>query len=104
MCEKETVSTDENCLDFVTQTAYDNFGIKYLYPWQRLVVANILEAYEYWKNPHWASTDERLKCSNDTLHVYGQLLYLLSVPQCYIPYRNHHPHRYPNRCLFPTDS
>ena len=51
MCEKETVSTDEECLDYVTQTAYENFGIKYLYPWQRLVVANILEAYEYWKNP-----------------------------------------------------
>lgn len=36
--------------DFVTQTAYENFGIKYLYPWQRLVVANILEAYDYQKN------------------------------------------------------
>lgn len=36
--------------DFVTQTAWENFGIKYLYPWQRLVVANILEAYEYQKN------------------------------------------------------
>jgi len=36
--------------DFVTQTAYNAFGIKYLYPWQRLVVANILEAYEYQKN------------------------------------------------------
>ena len=36
--------------DFVTQTAWKNFGIKYLYPWQRLVVANILEAYDYHKN------------------------------------------------------
>lgn len=35
--------------DFVTRTAFENFGIKYLYPWQRLVVANILEAYEYSK-------------------------------------------------------
>ncbi len=49
--EKESISTEEECLDFVTQTAFDNFGIRYLYPWQRLVVANILEAYEYWKNP-----------------------------------------------------
>lgn len=49
--DKEAISTDEPCLDFVTQTAFDNFGIKYLYPWQRLVVANILEAYDYWKNP-----------------------------------------------------
>ena len=51
MSEKEIISTDEPCLDFVTQTAFNNFGIKYLYPWQRLVVSNILEAYEYWKNP-----------------------------------------------------
>lgn len=49
--KKEVISTDEPILDFVTQTAFDNFGIKYLYPWQRLVVANILEAYEYYKNP-----------------------------------------------------
>lgn len=48
MENNETV--EEISDDFVTQTAYKNFGIKYLYPWQRLVVANILEAYEYHKN------------------------------------------------------
>ncbi len=37
--------------DLVTRTAFENFGIKYLFPWQRLVIANILEAYEYHKNP-----------------------------------------------------
>lgn len=45
--------------DFVTQLAYKNFGIKYLFPWQRLVIANILEAYEY--NQHkeeYESEDE----------------------------------------------
>lgn len=36
--------------DIVTQTAFENFGIRYLYPWQRLVVANILEAYSYKKH------------------------------------------------------
>ena len=46
MSDKEIISTDEPILDFVTQTAFNNFGIKYLYPWQRLVVANILVAYE----------------------------------------------------------
>ena len=51
MSDKEIISTDEPCLDFVTQTAFNNFGIKYLYPWQRLVVSNILEAYDYWKSP-----------------------------------------------------
>ncbi len=51
MGNNEIISTDEPCLDYVTQTAFNNFGIKYLYPWQRLVVSNILEAYEYWKKP-----------------------------------------------------
>ena len=44
------INNEEISDDFVTQTAYKNFGIKYLYPWQRLVVANILEAYDYHKN------------------------------------------------------
>lgn len=35
--------------DFITSLAFQNFGIKYLYPWQRLVIANILEAYNYKK-------------------------------------------------------
>lgn len=33
--------------DIASYTAKENFGIKYLYPWQRLVIANILEAFEY---------------------------------------------------------
>lgn len=33
--------------DLVARTAFENFGIKYLFPWQRMVIANILEAYEY---------------------------------------------------------
>ncbi len=37
--------------DIVSLTAWENFGIKYLYPWQRLVIANILEAYGFQKNP-----------------------------------------------------
>ena len=48
--QKAQEEIEEISDDFVTQTAYKNFGIKYLYPWQRLVVANILEAYEYHKN------------------------------------------------------
>lgn len=49
--EVQTEKNDDfHSEDFVTQTAYNSFGIKYLYPWQRLVVANILEAYEYQKN------------------------------------------------------
>jgi len=35
--------------DPVTRAARENFGIQYLYPWQRMVIANILEAYSYQK-------------------------------------------------------
>lgn len=64
----DTFTTD----DFVTQTAYDNFGIKYLYPWQRLVVANILEAYEYQKNKEeFENMDE-----NDTFCKGRQIVLL----------------------------
>ncbi|MCQ2583352.1 MAG: RecQ family ATP-dependent DNA helicase [Treponema sp.] len=33
--------------DLVGRLAFENFGIRYLFPWQRMVIANILEAYEY---------------------------------------------------------
>lgn len=45
--------------DFVSEIAREKFGIKYLYPWQRLVIANILEASEY--NRH----REDFKCDCD---------------------------------------
>ena len=32
--------------DPVAKAAYVNFGIRYMFPWQRLVVSNIMEAYE----------------------------------------------------------
>lgn len=35
--------------DLVARTAFKNFGIRYMFPWQRLVVSNILDAYEYHK-------------------------------------------------------
>ena len=31
-------------IDEVQQVALNSFGIKYLYPWQRIVIANILDA------------------------------------------------------------
>ena len=34
----------EELQDFVTARARSDFGIKYLFPWQRLVIANILDA------------------------------------------------------------
>ena len=59
--------------DFITQTAYEKFGIKYLYPWQRLVVANILEAYEYQKNKE---NYEEIKADDDSFCKGRQIVLL----------------------------
>ena len=32
--------------DPVAKAAYQNFGIRYLFPWQRMVIANIMESYQ----------------------------------------------------------
>ena len=32
--------------DPVAKAAHDNFGIRYLFPWQRMVIANIMESYD----------------------------------------------------------
>lgn len=55
------IDDEENDLyenDLAAKTAYENFGIKYMFPWQRLVVANILEAYEIQK--------QGIDCSEET--------------------------------------
>lgn len=45
--------------DLITKTAEENFGIKYLYPWQRMVVENILQAYECKKKLAGLSDEEK---------------------------------------------
>ncbi len=45
--------------DLVARTAWKNFGIKYMFPWQRLVVSNILEAYEYQKQYESMTEEEK---------------------------------------------
>ncbi|WP_081773739.1 RecQ family ATP-dependent DNA helicase [Treponema sp. C6A8] len=45
--------------DLVTRTAKENFGINYLYPWQRMVVENILGAYECHKKMAGCSEEEK---------------------------------------------
>lgn len=35
--------------DYIKSAAKENFGIDYLFPWQRLVISNIIEAFEYQK-------------------------------------------------------
>lgn len=45
--------------DLVTRTAKENFGINYLYPWQRMVIENILGAYECHKKLADYSPEEK---------------------------------------------
>ena len=68
--ESEEAKSD----DFITKLAFDNFGIKYLYPWQRLVIANILEAYDYKKGK---SVDLEENNEEDDSFTKGRQIILL---------------------------
>ncbi len=46
--------------DEITSIAQKNFGIKYLYPWQRMVISNILDAYVFTKQYDELSNEEKL--------------------------------------------
>lgn len=48
--------------DPVAKAAYVNFGIRYMFPWQRLVVANIMEAYENLKDEKTLQTQDDAFC------------------------------------------
>lgn len=56
------VSSDQNLYedDPVAKAAFESFGIKYLFPWQRLVIANILEAYDCFLKLKEMSDEEKL--------------------------------------------
>ncbi len=63
MEEVTRIDADEDELyadDLAARTAWKNFGIRYMFPWQRLVVSNILEACEYQKK-YASLTDEEKK-------------------------------------------
>ena len=60
---------EDNDLDYendpVSKAAFENFGIKYLFPWQRMVIANILEAYEYYCYKKTLSPKEKSQLEKD---------------------------------------
>ena len=47
------------CDDPAAVAALNNFGIKYLYPWQRLVIANILDAQKNSTEPAASADDKK---------------------------------------------
>lgn len=75
------VSSDDDLYSFddTARAAFENFGIRYLFPWQRMVIANILEAYEWHKKIESMNPEERLlfeKENNDSF-VKGRQVVLL---------------------------
>lgn len=56
--------------DIVAKTAFENFGIKYMFPWQRMVVANILEAYDLQKG------EKEFECETDSFCKGRQIVLL----------------------------
>lgn len=65
--------------DPVAKIAFESFGIKYLFPWQRMVISNILEAFEYQVNLRKLSEEERLvfENENDDSYCKGRQIVLL---------------------------
>lgn len=65
--------------DVVSGTAFKNFGIKYLFPWQRMVIANILEAFDIRTGISEKSSekDEPPHESNEDSFVKGKQIVLL---------------------------
>ncbi len=56
------------CDDSAAMAALENFGIKYLFPWQRLVVANIMDSY---------SALKKRECDKELLDCEGKQIVLL---------------------------
>ena len=63
--------------DIVAKVAFEKFGIKYLYPWQRLVIANILEAYEYLTYAFIKENNFEFGMSNEDSFCKGKQIVLL---------------------------
>ena len=65
--------------DPIGKLAFDCFGIKYIYPWQRMVISNILEAFEYKKNLELLTDEERdlLDKENSDSFCKGRQIVLL---------------------------
>jgi len=73
MEDKKEISEIDYTNDPVARTAFESFGIKYLFPWQRLVISNILEAFEAGQNPD----KENSIPANEDSYLKGRQIVLL---------------------------
>ena len=77
---KQTGECDsDQCDDEITLAARKSFGISYLYPWQRIVISNILEGAAFRKNPDTEPDAENSDPVLDTTDSYlsGRQIVLL---------------------------
>lgn len=79
--KNDIIFSDNNIYeeDFITKVSKEFFGIKYLYPWQRLVISNILEAAQYQKKIKTLSKEkqEELEILNKDSFCLGKQIVLL---------------------------
>lgn len=79
--EQNVFTTEEDIYseDIVAKLTMENFGIKYLFPWQRMVIANILEAYEAQSKLQVLSKEElvQFEKENDDSFIKGKQIVLL---------------------------
>lgn len=74
--EKYSAEDIDYDTDLVAGTAFRNFGIKYLFPWQRMVIANILEAFDI-RVKKTDEEDEKDPAENEDSYVKGKQIVLL---------------------------
>lgn len=75
----EEISSDTLIDDPVAKAAFDSFGIKYLFPWQRLVIANILEAHDCFLEYGKLSDEEKVQFDKENTDSFckGRQIVLL---------------------------
>ena len=65
-------STSLSSYDEILHVAKKAFGVKYLYPWQRLVIGNILDSVSYAKESELSNTDRlaancKISCTDNSI-------------------------------------
>ncbi|MCQ2586714.1 MAG: RecQ family ATP-dependent DNA helicase [Treponema sp.] len=73
----ENIQTED---DEVLKLTQENFGIKYLYPWQRMVISNILEAYNYQKIYDQSSEKEKIELDKENKDSFCKGRQIILLP------------------------
>lgn len=75
--EKQKESWNEAVtLDEVTAKVQEAFGITYLYPWQRIVIANIVDSFTYTQEEKLAQEQDDSLCTDKSFYTGRQIVLL----------------------------